>query len=59
MSYWTKAEQSGKELKDRVTSDIESAIDKMKVVKKKDLDELNRKVDDLAEQVRKMVEKMQ
>jgi polyhydroxyalkanoate synthesis repressor PhaR len=54
-----KAEQSGRELKDRVTSDIESAIDKMKVVKKKDLDELNRKVDDLAEQVRKMIEKMQ
>jgi polyhydroxyalkanoate synthesis regulator phasin len=54
-----KAEQSGKDLKNRVTSDIESAIDKMKVVRKKDLDELNRKVDDLTEQIRKMVEKVQ
>lgn len=54
-----KAENSGKELKERVTSDIESAIEKMKVVKKKDLEELNRKVDDLADQVRRMVEKMQ
>ncbi len=54
-----KAEQSGKELKERVTSDIEGAIEKMKVVKKKDLDELNRKVDDLSEQVRKLLDKLQ
>jgi polyhydroxyalkanoate synthesis repressor PhaR len=54
-----KAEQSGKELKDRVTADIESTIEKMKVVRRKDLDDLNRKVDDLAEQVKKMIEKLQ
>ncbi len=53
-----KAEQSGKEMKDRITSDIENAFEKMKVVKKKDLDELNRKVDDLTEQLKKVMERM-
>lgn len=54
-----KAEQSGKGLKERITADIESTIEKMKVVRRKDLDELNKKVDDLAEQLKKMAERMQ
>lgn len=53
-----KAEQSSKGFKEKVTGDIEAVIEKMKVVRKKDLEELSKKVDDLAEQVRKIVEKM-
>lgn len=53
-----KAEHSTKELKDRVGKDIEEAIEKLKVARKKDLEELTRKVDDLADQLRKMTEKL-
>lgn len=53
-----KAEHSTKDFKDRVSKDIEEAIDKLKVARKRDLEELTKKVDDLAEQLRKMTEKL-
>lgn len=53
-----KAENSTRDLKDRISKDVEVTIENLKVARKKDLDELNRKVDDLAEQLRKIVEKL-
>ncbi len=53
-----KAENSTKEFKDRVAKDIETTIEKMKVARKKDLEDLSKKVDDLAESVRRLTEKL-
>lgn len=53
-----KAETSTRDLKERISKDVEITIENLKVARKKDLEELNRKVDDLAEQVRKIVEKL-
>ncbi len=53
-----KAEDSTKGFKDKLSRDVESTIEKLKVAKKKDLQELSAKVDDLAEQVRKLTEKL-
>jgi polyhydroxyalkanoate synthesis regulator phasin len=53
-----KAENSTKDFKDRVAKDIEATIEKMKVARKKDLEELSKKVDDLAESVRRLTEKL-
>ncbi len=54
-----KAEGSTKEFKDKISRDVESAIENMKVAKKKDLQDLSDKVDQLAEQVRKLTEKLE
>ncbi len=53
-----KAENSTKDFKDRVAKDIEATIEKMKVARKKDLEDLSKKVDDLAESVRRLTEKL-
>ena len=53
-----KAENSTRDLKERISKDVEVTIENLKVARKKDLEELNRKVDDLAEQVRKIVDKL-
>lgn len=53
-----KAETSTKDLKDRISKDVEATIENLKVARKKDLEELNRKVDELAEQVRKIADKL-
>ncbi len=53
-----KAESSTKDFKERVSKDIETAIENMKVARKKDLEDLSKKVDDLAESVRRLAEKI-
>ena len=53
-----KAESSTKDLKDRISKDVEATIENLKVARKKDLEELNRKVDELADQVRKIADKL-
>lgn len=53
-----KAESSTKDLKDRIAKDVEATIENLKVARKRDLEELSRKVDDLAEQVRKIADKL-
>lgn len=53
-----KAENSTKDFKDRLSKDIESTIENMKVARKKDLEDLSKKVDDLADTVRRLVEKL-
>ncbi len=53
-----KAENSTRDLKERISKDVEITIENLKVARKKDLDELNRKVDDLAEQMRKIAAKL-
>ncbi len=53
-----KAESSTKDLKERISKDVEITIENLKVARKKDLEELSRKVDDLAEQVRKIADRL-
>lgn len=53
-----RAENSTKDLKDRISKDVEVTIENLKVARKKDLEELSRKVDDLADQVRKIADKL-
>ncbi len=53
-----KAESSTKDLKERISKDVEVTIENLKVARKKDLEELSRKVDDLADQVRKIADKL-
>jgi polyhydroxyalkanoate synthesis repressor PhaR len=53
-----KAEDSGKTFKDKVAKDVERTIQNLKVAKKNDLAKLEKKVDDLAAQVKALVEKM-
>jgi polyhydroxyalkanoate synthesis repressor PhaR len=53
-----KAETSTRDLKERISKDVEVTIENLKVARKKDLEELNRKVDVLAEEIRKIAAKL-
>ncbi len=54
-----KAQESTKSIKDKVASEVATTIEKMKMARKKDLDELENKVDLLIESVRRIEEKLE
>lgn len=53
-----RAESSTKDLADRVSKDVEARMENIKVARKKDLEDLSRRVDVLTEQVVRLVEKL-
>ena len=53
-----KADESGRSFKDRISKDVKSTIESMKVARKKDLDELSAKVDELSAQLKAVLERL-